>query len=56
MNVMASTLWSQTWLVVSLGMSSVFVFLIIVVIGLRVMSFFANPALHQSKKVKENGK
>ena len=47
MNVMASTLWSQTWLVVLLGMASVFVFLFVVVLGLRVMSFFVNPTARQ---------
>jgi len=55
MNVIASTLWSQTWLVVLLGMTSVFVFLFIVVIGLRLMSFFANPAASKPQG-KEGGK
>lgn len=50
MNVMASLLWSQTWLVVSLGMGSVFAFLFVVVVGLRVMSFFVNPASQAERK------
>lgn len=50
MNVLASLLWSQTWLVVALGMGSVFAFLFVVVIGLRVMSFFVNPASHAGRK------
>jgi len=53
MNVMASTLWSQTWLVVLLGMLSVFVFLFVVVLGLRVMSYFVNPASRQPQVDKE---
>ncbi len=55
MNVLASTLWTQTWLVVLLGMASVFLFLFIVVLGLRVMSFFANPDVSQPQN-KEVGK
>lgn len=50
MCLMASVLWSQTWLVVSLGMASVFCFLLVLVIALRVMSFFATPAAQAGGK------
>lgn len=56
MPMIASVLWTQTWLVVSLGMTSVFVFLFVVVLGLRVMSFFANPAIKQNQEGKGAGK
>lgn len=56
MPILASVLWTQTWLVVSLGMTSVFVFLFVVVLGLRVMSFFANPASSQGLDSKGAGK
>lgn len=52
---LASVLWTQTWLVVSLGMTSVFVFLFVVVLGLRVMSVLANPAPKQTPDGKGAG-
>lgn len=56
MPMIGSVLWTQTWLVVALGMTSVFVFLFVVVLGLRVMSLFANPALKQNQEGKGTGK
>lgn len=45
----AGSLWAQTWLVVILGMLNVFAFLLLMVAGLRVMSFFVNPSAVQGK-------
>ena len=50
---MQGSLWSQTWLLVSLGMLSVFIFLLLLVQGLKMMSAYVNRAKKKEEEKKE---